>query len=68
MIIRKNIAAAAAAGTYFPLQGSQYEYLPFNAMVEFAILAGTALGAGMGSLLALLVIVGVLLLGIFRNR
>lgn len=38
MLIRKTIAAAAAAGTYFPLQGSQYEYLPFDAMVEFAIL------------------------------
>ena len=38
MLIRKTIAAAAAAGTYFPLQGSQYEYLLFNAYVEFAIL------------------------------
>jgi hypothetical protein len=38
MLIRKVISAATVAGTYFPLQGSQYEYLPFNAYVEFAIL------------------------------
>lgn len=28
-----------AAGIVNPLQGSQYEYLPFDALVEFAILA-----------------------------
>jgi len=26
-------------GTFFPLQGSQYEYLPFDARVEFAIVS-----------------------------
>jgi len=29
----------AAGGTINPLAGSQYEYLPFDAVVEFAILA-----------------------------
>jgi hypothetical protein len=29
----------AAGGTAYPLQGSQYEFLPFDAFVEFAILA-----------------------------
>ena len=28
-------------GTFFPLQGSQYEYLPFNALLEFAIISNT---------------------------
>jgi len=40
----RNIAAAGAI-TVFPLQGNQYEYLPFNARVEFAIVGhdgGTA--------------------------
>lgn len=32
---------AAAGATVNPLQGSQYEYLPFDAMVEFAIYADT---------------------------
>jgi len=27
----------SAAGTFFPLQGNQYEYLPFNARVEFGL-------------------------------
>jgi len=35
-IIRKK-TDTAVAGTYFPLQGSQYEYLPYNALLEFAI-------------------------------
>lgn len=35
--IRVNTPAAAAGDVIFPLQGSQYEYLPFNARVEFAI-------------------------------
>lgn len=30
-----------ANGQASPLQGDQYEYLPFNALVEFAILADT---------------------------
>lgn len=36
-IRRTNVLAANAQAN--PLQGSQYEYLPFDAMVEFAILA-----------------------------
>jgi len=35
--IRVKSIAGAAATTVFPLQGNQYEYLPFNARVEFAI-------------------------------
>jgi len=31
----------AASGQLFPLQGSQYEFLPFDALVEFALLADT---------------------------
>ena len=49
MLIRKTIAAAAAAGSYFPLQGSQYEYLPFNAYVEFAILEDTGTDANLAT-------------------
>ena len=33
---------AAAGATVNPLQGSQYEYLPWDALVEFAIYADTA--------------------------
>ncbi len=33
--------AAAAGATVNPLQGSQYEYLPWDALVEFAIYADT---------------------------
>ncbi|GMR14265.1 MAG: hypothetical protein BMS9Abin29_2510 [Gemmatimonadota bacterium] len=33
--------AAAAGATVNPLQGSQYEYLPFDALVEFAVYADT---------------------------
>ena len=39
----------ASAETYYPLQGSQYEYLPWDARLEFAITAertGTAAGKG----------------------
>lgn len=32
----------AANGTAFPLQGNQYEFLPFDALVEFAILGDAA--------------------------
>jgi len=35
--IRVRNIAAAGSTTVFPLQGNQYEYLPFNARVEFAI-------------------------------
>jgi len=35
--IRVRNTAATGAITVFPLQGNQYEYLPFNARVEFAI-------------------------------
>lgn len=34
-----NLAANATA---FPLQGNQYEYLPFDAQLEFAIVANAA--------------------------
>jgi len=43
--IRVRNIAQAGATTVFPLQGNQYEYLPFNARVEFAIVGhdgGTA--------------------------
>lgn len=39
-ILRQTTGAAAGA-TVNPLQGSQYEYLPFDAVVEFAIYADT---------------------------
>jgi hypothetical protein len=42
-IIRK-VTNTAVAGTFFPLQGSQYEYLPFNALIEFAIINKDATG------------------------
>jgi len=38
--IRVNNTLSAGVPT-FPLQGSQYEYLPFNARVEFAIIETT---------------------------
>ena len=34
---RTNVLAANASAN--PLQGSQYEYLPFDALVEFSVLA-----------------------------
>jgi hypothetical protein len=38
--IRVDTATAFAAGaTAFPLVGNQYEFLPFNALVEFAIVS-----------------------------
>jgi len=44
--IRNKTVVAQGEGpvTIFPLQGNQYEYLPFNARVEFAIV-GRAAGA-----------------------
>ena len=43
-MIRKK-TATDGGGTFFPLQGSQYEYLPFNALLEFAIIADDAAAA-----------------------
>lgn len=40
--IRVTTTNLAANATTFPLQGNQYEYLPFNARVEFAIVANAA--------------------------
>ena len=42
-IIRKK-TDTAAGGTFFPLQGSQYEYLPWPALLEFAIISVDATG------------------------
>ena len=39
MPLIKKQTDIAANGQAFPLQGSQYEYLPFNAFVEIALLA-----------------------------
>jgi len=41
--IRAKTILAAGDGpvTVFPLQGNQYEYLPFNARVEFAIVGAS---------------------------
>lgn len=40
--IRTTTTNLAANATAFPLQGNQYEYLPFNALVEFAVVANAA--------------------------
>jgi hypothetical protein len=40
--IRVTTTNLAANSTAFPLQGSQYEYLPFNARLEFAIVSNAA--------------------------
>ena len=37
-LIRKKLDVSTAGETQFPLQGSQYEYLPFNALLEFALI------------------------------
>jgi len=42
---RTAIEASAGAKTVFPLQGNQYEYLPFNARVEFAIVGQSDVSA-----------------------
>lgn len=34
--------SVAAGATYLPLSGNQYEYLPFNARVQFAIISDVA--------------------------
>lgn len=41
---RQNLASGA---TYLPLQGWQYEYLPFPAMVEIAVVASAINSANM---------------------
>jgi len=41
MPIIKKSTTMTANGQAYPLQGSQYEFLPFDALVEFAILADT---------------------------
>jgi len=43
--IRVNNTLLAGVPT-FPLQGSQYEYLPFNARVEFAVIETTTVLVG----------------------
>lgn len=40
--IRVTTTNIAALSTAFPLQGNQYEYLPFPAQLEFAIVANAA--------------------------
>lgn len=40
--IRATTLNLAANGQAFPLQGNQYEYLPFHALCEFAIVANAA--------------------------
>jgi hypothetical protein len=40
--IRVTTTNLAANSTAFPLSGQQYEYLPFNARVEFAVVANAA--------------------------
>jgi len=42
----------AAAGTFFPLQGNQYEYLPFNARVEFALVGQATTAADIDGITA----------------
>ena len=44
--IRVRNIASAGATTVFPLQGNQYEYLPFNARVEFAIVGHDGVTGG----------------------
>lgn len=41
MPLMKKRTTMTANGTALPLVGDQYEYLPFNALVEFAVLADT---------------------------
>jgi len=42
---RTTVAVGDGPVTIFPLQGNQYEYLPFNARVEFAIVGHGDVGA-----------------------
>jgi len=41
-LIKTLDQAVAAAATIFPWQGNQYEFLPFDAFIEIAILADAA--------------------------
>lgn len=41
-IMKVTTTNLAANATAFPLQGQQYEYLPFPAQVEFAVVANAA--------------------------
>lgn len=41
-LIKVTTTNLAANATSFPLQGNQYEYLPFAAQVNFAIIANAA--------------------------
>jgi len=36
--VETPIDTSGAVGTFFPLQGNQYEFLPFDALVEFAVI------------------------------
>jgi len=42
---RTVVDAGAGPQTVFPLQGNQYEYLPFNARVEFGIVGNSKVEA-----------------------
>jgi len=44
--IRVRNTSLAAASTVFPLQGNQYEYIPFNARIEFAVVGADGATAG----------------------
>ena len=44
--IRVRTLGGTVPQTVFPLQGNQYEYLPFNARVEFAIVGRDGTEAG----------------------
>ena len=39
IIKEESYTDSQEAGTYYPLQGSQYEYLPWDARLEFAVVA-----------------------------
>lgn len=41
-LIRVATTNLAASSTVFPLQGNQYEYLPFPAQLQFAVIANAA--------------------------
>jgi len=43
--VETDISIGAAVGTFFPLQGNQYEFLPFDALVEFATIIKQGTGA-----------------------
>jgi len=43
--VQTDIGVTGAVGTFFPLQGNQYEFLPFDALVEFATIIKQGTGA-----------------------